>query len=58
MEIKKKVGFTIEPTKWANLQKIAKANQSDSHKTLRILIDEYIKKNNKLLEQILKEEEN
>ena len=49
---KKKVGFYCEPEKWENFKKVAKLNNSDANKTLRILIDSYLSKNSQLVMQL------
>lgn len=48
-ETKKKVGFYCEPTKWENFKRVAKLNESDANKTLRILIDKYLSENSQLV---------
>lgn len=45
---KKKVGFWCEPDQWEKFKIIAKLNESDANKTLRIMIDDYISKNSQL----------
>ena len=51
-EKKKKVGFYCDPIKWENFKLVTKLNESDANKTLRILIDKYLKDNIDLVNKI------
>ena len=48
----KKVNFNVEPSKWEQFKKVAKHNQSDSNKQLRIFIDKYLSENSQLVMQL------
>ena len=48
----KRVNFNVEPSKWEQFKKVAKYNQSDSNKQLRLFIDKYLAENSQLVMQL------